>query len=306
MTSVEPLISVIMPAYNCEKYIREAIDSILNQTYTNFELLITDDNSTDSTKHIIDSYSDLRIKTFHNTENLGYLKTSNLLVKLCKGDYITFQDADDSCLNNRLNLLLNEFLKNPKLGCVGSFVNKIDDQGNFIELISLKQNDFEIKSDLPNYFNCVGSALMVKREVITDVGLYDNYFDRCGSEDLYWFGLVANKYETINIPLPLYNYRFNPNSISNEHNKTPKKQMCIEIVKHSLNYFYKTGTSLLHNHKKIQILENYLIGKCFCWRKQYKQGINLIFKSIFLNPFGYPERYQLLKIYLPKLLFKSV
>ena len=90
-----------MPAYNCEKYIHQAIDSVLNQTHINFELLIADDCSTDTTKQIIDSYKDPRIKTFHNNINLGYLKASNKLFSLCKGSYITFQDADDTSELNR-------------------------------------------------------------------------------------------------------------------------------------------------------------------------------------------------------------
>ncbi|MDF2452214.1 MAG: family 2 glycosyl transferase [Bacteroidota bacterium] len=304
MSSALPLISVIMPAYNCERYVKYAIDSILNQTHSHLELLIADDGSIDSTKKIIDSYTDPRIKTFHNTHNQGYLKTSNSLVRKCMGSFITFQDADDACHESRLELLLKEFSINPALGCVGSFVNRIDQSNNVMELMTLKCDDNEIKADLPYFFNCIGSALMVKKQVIDDIGLYEEYFDRCGSEDLYWFGLVAKKYETKNLPTPLYYYRHTPNSISNEINKSPKKQMSIEIVKHSLIYFYRTKKSLLKNQYNLKVLESYLIGKCYCWRKDYKKGLQLIAKSIFLNPFGWNERYSLLKTYLPKLVSK--
>ena len=82
----------MIPAYNVEKYIRQAIDSILNQTYSYFELLIADDASTDTTKQIINAYQkiDPRIKTFHNKKNEGYLLTTNKLFQKCKGDYIAF------------------------------------------------------------------------------------------------------------------------------------------------------------------------------------------------------------------------
>ncbi|MBL7917984.1 MAG: glycosyltransferase family 2 protein, partial [Bacteroidia bacterium] len=70
----EQLISILMPAYNCEKFVKQAIESVLDQSYSNFELLIADDCSTDQTKKVIDSYSDQRIKKFHNQVNLGYLK----------------------------------------------------------------------------------------------------------------------------------------------------------------------------------------------------------------------------------------
>ncbi len=297
-----PLISILMPAYNCEKYIREAIDSILNQSHVNFELLIADDASTDGTKSIIESYTDARIKLHHNDRNLGYLMTSNKLISHCKGDFISFQDADDSCVNNRLELLLNEFGKNKELGCVGSFVSRINEAGAIQETISLKCSYNEIRADLPGFFNCVGSALMVKKEVIEKLGLYETYFDRIGSEDLYWYGIIVHQYETVNIPLALYNYRSTPNSISNELHKAPKKQMSHEIAINGLNYFYKTGNTIFKNTYRLRVLESYLIGKCLCWRKQYKEGIRLILSSIALNPFIYPERYALLKTYFPKLI----
>src|ERR1700752_3454291 len=124
------LVSVIMPAYNCEKYVKKAIDSILNQTYSNFELLIADDCSKDSTKNIIDSYTDNRIKRFHNETNMGYLQASNKLFKECEGDFITFQDADDYSAPNRLELLISFLEKNSSYSCVGSNVIKVDDSDN--------------------------------------------------------------------------------------------------------------------------------------------------------------------------------
>ncbi len=297
-----PTVSVIMPAYNCEKYINEAIDSILNQTYADFELLIADDGSTDNTKTIIDHYSDPRIKKYHNKKNLGYLKTSNILITHCKGRFISFQDADDSSVFNRLELLLKEFAKNSNLCCAGTYVNRINEDSTYKETISFKNDYKSIKADLPYFFNCVGSALMVKKEVIDNVGLYENYFDRCGSEDLYWYGIVAKKFETINIPMPLYNYRSTPNSISNEVKKSPKKQMSNEIAVKGLEFFYRTGKSIFKNRYRLSVLEKYLIGKGLCWQTQYKQGVKLIVTSVLMNPFIYSERYKLLRIYVPKLI----
>ena len=125
-------ISVIMPAYNCEKYIRQAIDSILNQTCQNIELIISDDKSTDNTKKILDSYSDTRIKRFDNNVNLGYLKTFNKLIAFAKGEYIAFQDGDDYSDINRLDLLLTEFKKDNELGACGSNFTKISKDGELL------------------------------------------------------------------------------------------------------------------------------------------------------------------------------
>lgn len=93
----DPLVSVIMPALNVERYVSDAIESILNQTYKNFEFIIIDDNSTDQTLNIIKDYrkQDSRIVVTRNEENLGVTKSLNKGVKLAKGKYIIRMDADD-------------------------------------------------------------------------------------------------------------------------------------------------------------------------------------------------------------------
>ncbi len=224
------LISIIMPAYNCEKFIRQAIDSILNQTYTNFELLIADDCSTDNTKSIIDSYSDKRIKTFHNEKNLGYTQASNKLFSKCTGDYITFQDADDYCSPNRLELLVHFLEKNKEYSCVGSNITKVDELGEefFKSNFVLKNN--EIKDQFKNArIVMTGSSLLVKKEVLDKIGLYNLFFDRLGSEDVYWFSLILSKYKVANIKEELYYYRANKNSVSSIF-KNPKTKVLHNLI----------------------------------------------------------------------------
>jgi glycosyltransferase involved in cell wall biosynthesis len=219
-----------MPAYNCEKFIRQAIDSILNQTYTNFELLIADDCSTDNTKSIIDSYSDKRIKTFHNEKNLGYTQASNKLFSKCTGDYITFQDADDYCSPNRLELLVHFLEKNKEYSCVGSNITKVDELGEefFKSNFVLKNN--EIKDQFKNArIVMTGSSLLVKKEVLDKIGLYNLFFDRLGSEDVYWFSLILSKYKVANIKEELYYYRANKNSVSSIF-KNPKTKVLHNLI----------------------------------------------------------------------------
>lgn len=224
------LISVIMPAYNCEKFIKQAIDSILNQTYTNFELLIADDASTDSTKSIIDSYTDIRIKRFHNKKNLGYTQASNKLFSKCIGDYITFQDADDYSSLNRFEVLIDFFEKNSEYSCVGSNVTKIDESG--IEIYksnhSLKQEEMAFKfKNL--HIVMTGSSLLVKKEVVTKVGVYNLYFNRLGSEDVYWFSIILNYFKVANVSDALYYYRTNSNSVTSSF-KNPKTKVLHNLI----------------------------------------------------------------------------
>lgn len=301
MSSNPVLISIIMPAYNCEKYIRKAIDSILNQTYTNYELLIADDESKDATKEIIESYRDTRIKTYHNEKNLGYVQTCNKLASISNGEFLTFQDADDWSEPNRLQLLLEKFASNENLSCIGSFVNVVDDEGNFLKQLDYKLERKDILNDmLGRTIDCFNSSMMFKRTVYEKIGLYHLYFDRIGSEDYYWFGLVATNFNVGNIPNALYNYRINPTSVSREKLPIPKKQMSGELATLFFRYYYKNKTEVFSSTYNLKVIEWYLLGKCACWRGNVKEGIRLLFKSIAYNPFVFIERYSLLKIYLPK------
>lgn len=97
------LISIIMPAYNCASFIREAVDSVLAQTYSNWELIIVDDCSTDDTAEVIDSYDDSRIQYLRNAQNMGAAMTRNEALNVAKGRYIAFLDSDDIWMPSKLD-----------------------------------------------------------------------------------------------------------------------------------------------------------------------------------------------------------
>ena len=101
-----PKISVIMPMYNVEKYVGFAIQSILNQTFSDFELILIDDGSNDNTLSIAQNFNDPRIKVFKNKNNLGVGKTRNYGISIASGDYIYFCDSDDAILPNALEILI--------------------------------------------------------------------------------------------------------------------------------------------------------------------------------------------------------
>jgi glycosyltransferase involved in cell wall biosynthesis len=227
-----------MPAYNCEKYISKAIDSILNQTHLHFELLISDDCSADKTKSIIDSYADSRIKRFHNEQNLGYLKTTNELFKKCKGKYITFQDADDYSVLNRLEILLNEFKKDPELCCVGSNIIRVDENGIVLSQTNYPKRHKEIFNQFLSYkIVFTGAALMVRKKIIDEIGLYNEYFNRIGSEDTYWFSNIIQNFKVANVEYHLYHYRYNSNSVSLNHTDEKSRighEIIVKIMRRKL------------------------------------------------------------------------
>ncbi|NTW32158.1 MAG: glycosyltransferase family 2 protein [Bacteroidetes bacterium] len=241
----KPFVSVIMPAYNCEKYIKEAIDSILNQTYYNLELLIADDYSKDRTKKIIASCQDERIKIFHNEKNLGYLQTFNKLIAHAKGDYITFQNAYDYSDPSRIYLLLEEFEKDKELCICGSNYISIDEKDNQLEFSNFPLEHSEIFESMPQKYQFIGPALMIRRQVYESIGGYHTFFDRMGQEDHYWAYLAMSIFKTKNIHHHLYSCRINSACFSDNLYSNPDKLNSHKIVEILVNQRKNTGTDFL-------------------------------------------------------------
>jgi glycosyltransferase involved in cell wall biosynthesis len=235
------LVSIIMPAYNCQQFVGDAIQCILNQTYTNWELLIADDGSKDKTKELIDNYYDSRIKTFHNAENQGYLKTWNKLIQKAQGKYVTFLDADDTCSFERIEKMIRFLNENPAIGVVGSNFNRINDIGDITYSSDFALEHKEIVKKMPHEFNVVGSAVMLRREILDVIGGYNEFFNRIGAEDYYWLYLISEKYRIQNLPDHLYNYRFNQNSVMGNLTLNPEKLFISEVLIKVIEQRKKTG-----------------------------------------------------------------
>ena len=127
--NITPIASVIMPTYNSAPYVREAIESILNQSYPDFELLIYDDCSSDNTVRIIEKYRDLRIRLFTKEANTGYTDSLIMGIAAAKGKYIVRMDSDDISDLKRIEKQVGFLEQNPEYGIVGSWVQTIQDNG---------------------------------------------------------------------------------------------------------------------------------------------------------------------------------
>ena len=123
MMSQEPLVSVLIPCYNCEKYVEKAVTSIIEQSYSNLEILVIDDGSTDNTGSILQELAqkDSRIRYIKNETNLKLIKTLNKGIDLCRGKYIARMDADDISLPTRIVKQVNFLEKHPDIGIVGTY-----------------------------------------------------------------------------------------------------------------------------------------------------------------------------------------
>ena len=190
-------VSVIMPVYNTEKYVAEAIESILNQTFKDFEFIIIDDCSTDWSYQICKEYAkkDKRIRLFRNDKNMGISFTRNKLIELANTNYIACQDSDDVSESNRLELTYNFLVNNPDYWVV-SWNNIIIDEewkiiwyrkySNNIEKIILKKSPISQPSS------------MFRKDVFWEVGWYDKNLNYWEDYDL-WCKMYAKNYKIKNL-----------------------------------------------------------------------------------------------------------
>jgi len=219
-----PLVSVVMPAYNSEKYIGESIESILNQTYKNFEFIIINDASTDKTLKIIKEYAkkDKRIKIIENKKNLGNYGARNVGIFNSKGEFVAQQDADDISMRDRLKKQLKIFEKNPEVGVVGAFVELFNEKTK--KIISIRKystKDKELRKNI-FYFSPIAQGVsMLRKEVFIKTGGYNGRYKV--SEDLDLWFRVGTYYKFSNVPEILLKYRIHEESITNKKRKLVEK-----------------------------------------------------------------------------------
>ena len=210
MEKQTPKISVIMPAYNAEQYISEAIESILNQTYSNFEFIIIDDGSTDRTVEMVQSYSDPRIRFVQNEHNLGVAATLNRGLKLATGEYIARMDADDIALNNRFEIQVAFMDTHPEVTVLGTAIEKF---GMEHGTVLFSEHHEDLKIDL--LFSCCFAhpSVMMRAETLRHNGFrYDPAFSRMEDYDL-WDRISVN-HQLSALPDVLLRYRIHASQVT--------------------------------------------------------------------------------------------
>jgi len=240
---MELRVDILMAAYNCESYIEEAIKSILNQSYQNFNLIICNDASTDSTLKTIKKFNDPRIKVLDNSNNLGYLKTFNKLLSYSTSELITFLDSDDYCTPDRIYKQVSRLEENKKLGLVGCNFAAVDSGGNVNNISNFPNNHKDIIKDLQNNTEVCfcGSSVMIRRKVVEDIGGYREFFIGCPGEDYDWIRRISEKFHVENIPDVCYYYRFHPGSLTRKVHFSIKVRHINEIIKFLANQRVNKG-----------------------------------------------------------------
>lgn len=204
-----PQISIILPTFNGEKYICDAVNSCLNQTFTDFELIIVNDCSTDSTSSIIESFAskDNRIQIINNTSNQKLPKSLNIGFKRAAGKYYTWTSDDNIFDKNALEILHEKISKANSLDIIYTAYKIIDDQGNFVT----NYGDFP---EQLIFQNVVGACFLFKKEVYNHLNGFDESKYRVEDYDFWLRAIKHFKFDFVN--QILYTYRRHSTSISSE------------------------------------------------------------------------------------------
>ena len=209
---MEPRVSVIMAVYNGERYLREAVGSILVQSLPDLELIVVNDGSSDKTPEILASFTDPRVRVLHNERNVGPAAARNTAISLARAPYIAIQDADDVALPYRLHKQFCFLETNASISLVGSHAVTIDEHGREQgTLTSPPAEDKEIKWELLFRNPFIHSSVMMRRSILDGMRLYTDDPVLCRVvEDYELLSRINRVARSANIPEPLEKYRLNP------------------------------------------------------------------------------------------------
>jgi len=210
------MISIVLPVYNGEKYLRESLDSILKQTVSDWELIIVDDCSTDDSLKIAEEYAakDSRIQVIHNEKNSKLPHSLNVGFAASKGEYLTWTSDDNHFLPHALEKMRNYLEQNPDIPLMCARMYTIDDDGERLISKDFPEAVFPaFDSDSILGWNSIGACFMYRRCVLEDVGEYDETL--FGTEDYdYWLRIYEYYHKIGSIPDFLYEYRYHKKSLT--------------------------------------------------------------------------------------------
>ena len=244
-----PILSVLMPVFNSERFVAEAIESILNQTFPDFEFLILDDASTDKSFEIVKDFEkkDSRITVFKNEKNLGVVESRNKLINLSKGKYIAWIDSDDIAIENRLEKQIKFLEEHPEIGMVGTYPIIIDENDRKTGKWFFETEPQKLKIELFFHSPFLSSSVMIRR-----TGLPQNFYDSKFpvAEDFDLYSKISESSSIANTPKFLVKYRINLNGLSKSNIET-MEQLSVQVIKdHTERLGIKLEESTVKNLRK--------------------------------------------------------
>jgi glycosyltransferase involved in cell wall biosynthesis len=216
-----PRLSVLLPVYNAAESVARAVESILGQSFVDFEVIIVDDGSTDGSGEILRQFQDPRVR-LSSRENRGLAESLNEALSSARGEFVARQDADDVSEPNRFQRQIDYLDRHPAVGLVGTNYVLVDEHGTEMLTTNLftHPDDLKVAQVLSNQF-CHGSV-MFRRTLIDDVGEYDPAVGHVEDYDL--FARMSHATEVANLPEPLYRWHISPAGISLSHSELQAAQ----------------------------------------------------------------------------------
>lgn len=199
-----PLVSVVMPVYNGEKHVRKAVDSILGQTFKDFELIIVDDGSTDRTPEILNEFTDARIRVIGNSTNMGVRRARNRALDAVRGKFIAVQDADDVSMPRRLEKQVQYLERHHGIALIGTDGIEFDEVREVGHRVAIPRSNLALKWHLLFQNPFIHSSVMFRTEVITAIDGYSDSETAELAEDYeLWSRMLWSNHRFGSIPQPL-------------------------------------------------------------------------------------------------------
>lgn len=188
-----PKVSVILPVFNDERSVAEAMRSILEQSFVDFEFIVINDGSTDNTAQVLNTFIDPRLLVIHQ-DNQGISRTLNRAISISSGKYIARMDSDDTSHCERLERQVNFLDRNPDYGMVGSACKVIAENGSLVRDFRVPLTDTAIRKAMVWYNPIVHSSVMIRRDVLSRTNCYDEQLSSIGHDyELWWHMLAISK-----------------------------------------------------------------------------------------------------------------
>ncbi|MBD2385715.1 glycosyltransferase [Cylindrospermum sp. FACHB-282] len=263
MIEISPNITVIIPAYNSEKTIKRTIESVLNQTVSNFELIVINDGSQDSTLDIISQLNDTRIKVF-SFDNAGGNVSRNRGLNLAVGEFVSFLDADDIWKADKLASQLIALQENPQAAVAYSWTDYIDENDEIV----LSGTHIAVNGDV--YENLLvtnflenGSNPLIRREALIALGGFDESLSAAQDWDM-WLRLAC-KFEFVCVPSVQILYRISSNSVSS--NLVRQEKACLKVLERA----YQQKPLAVKNNWHLSLANLYKYLTCKALQKPFNR-----------------------------------
>jgi len=265
----EPKVSIIIPTYNQSQYLEEAMESVLNQTYQNIEIIIVDDGSTDNTSEVVKSFDNKII--YIPQKNKGASSARNAGIKKAQGQYVAFLDSDDMWIKNKLEKQIKFIQNNPEIGLLGTGCYQMVDINKMIYKKIFPAKNEILQKDLIKYNPFIQSSVIIKKDVFNHIDLYDEKFKE--SEDYDLWLRIAQKYKVANLEQALVTKRYYEKGLSKDKDNKQlyfalkAKRNAIKRGQYSKLYYFYILKSWIF--MKMPFFVRRIIRKCLLKKKFY-------------------------------------